>query len=295
MSEKKEKKGTILKFAVIIIAVLLLIFASTHFYTVRPDEFAIVREFGKIVRVVNSEGLHFMIPFIETETKLPSNLLSYDAPATEVTTLDKKRIMVDYYALWKITDPIKMTESLRTIEGAENRLSDIMYSAIRNELGKLEYGEIINAEKNGRGNFDQKVQSYINDNLESNGNGIEIIDIQMKRIDLPKSNEESVCKRMISERASKAQEYLSQGEAEKTKIMADVDREVTEILAKTKADAAEIEAEGEKEAQKIYNDSYGKDPEFFELLTTLESYRTVINKETVILLPFDSPYLKYLK
>lgn len=292
--EEKKKSG-IGKLILIISVIAIIVTVILNLYTVQPDEFVIIREFGKIVKVVDREGLHIMIPFVNTRTSLPSNLLHYDVPPTEVNTLDKKRIMVDYYALWKINDPVKTVETLKTLQGAENRLSDIMYSAIRNELGKLEYGDIINAQQNGRGNFDAKVQEYMNGNLSANGNGIEIIDIQMKRIDLPDSNEESVYKRMISERASKAQEYLSQGEAEKMKITADVDRQVKVIIAKAKADAAEIRAEGEKEAQKIYNSSYGKDPQFFELLATLESYKTTIDDETVILMPYNSPYLKYLK
>ncbi len=116
----------------------------------------------------------------------------------------------------------------------------------------------------------------------------------MKRIDLPPSNEESVYKRMISERESKAQEYLSQGEAEAKKIMAEVDREVEEILAKARSQAEEIKAQGEKESTKIYNDIYGQSPEFFKLYTTLESYKTTLDGETVIMLPINSPYLKYL-
>ncbi len=220
-------------------------------------------------------------------------MLFYDVPATEINTFDKKRILVDYYTLWKITDPVQMLETLKTIDAAEARLSDIMYSSVRNELGKLEYGEIINPADNNRGSIDLIVQDNINKILTSNLNGIEIVDIQMKRIDLPESNEQSVYKRMISERASKAQEYLSQGDAEKTKIMANADREVAELIAKTNSSAKQIVAEGEKEAAKIYNDSYGQDVEFFKLYTTLNSYKTSIDKETVLMIPINSPYLKY--
>ena len=124
-------------------------------------------------------------------------------PATEINTYDKKRIMVDYYALWRITDPVQMVETLKTIDAAEARLSDIMYSDVRNELGKLEYGAIINPSDNQRGNVDTIVENNINEILDKNNYGIEIVDIQMKRIDLPESNEQSVYKRMISERRVK--------------------------------------------------------------------------------------------
>lgn len=275
---------------ILIITIIIL----NNVFVVKPSEYGVIKQFGKIVKIVDQEGLNIKAPFIQSVSKLPKHVLFYDVPATEINTFDKKRILVDYYTLWRITDPIQMLETLKTIDGAEARLSDIMYSSVRNELGKLEYGAIINPADNNRGSVDLIVQENINSILKGNLNGIEIVDIQMKRIDLPESNEQSVYKRMISERASKAQEYLSQGDAEKTKIMANADREVAELIAKTSSQAQEIIAEGEKEAAKIYNDSYGQDPEFFKLYTILNSYKASIDEETVIMLPIDSPYLKYL-
>lgn len=291
----KDMTKTIKKILFIYLPILIIGFIIlSNAFVIRPNEYGIIRQFGKIVKVIDSEGLNFKLPFIQTLSKLPKNVLFYDVPATEINTYDKKRIMVDYYALWRITDPVQMVETLKTLDGAEARLSDIMYSDVRNELGKLEYGAIINPLDNQRGNVDTIVKGNMNEILGKNNYGIEIVDIQMKRIDLPESNEQSVYKRMISERESKAQEYLSQGDAEKTKIMADADREVAELVAKTKARAQEIVAEGEKEAAKIYNDSYGQDPDFFKLYTTLNSYKVSIDGETLLMIPIDSPYLKYL-
>lgn len=292
MKNKKLKKTLFIIVPIVLIVIILL----ANVFVVRPNEYAIIKQFGAIVKVIDTDGLKIKVPFIQTMEKLPRYVLFYDVPATEINTFDKKRILVDYYTLWKITEPIDMVETLKTIGGAEARLSDIMYSNVRNELGKLEYGEIINASEsdNMRGNVDKVVQDNINEILTLNGNGIEVVDIQMKRIDLPESNEQSVYKRMISERASKAQEYLSQGDAEKTKITANADREVAEIIAKTEAQAQSIVAEGEKEAARIYNDSYGKDEEFFKFYTILNSYKSSIDEETVIMLPVSSPYLKYL-
>ncbi len=274
---------------IIILAILL-----NNTFIMKPNEYGVIKQFGKIVRVIDTDGLKFKVPFVQTLSKLPKYVLFYDVPATEINTFDKKRILVDYYTLWKITEPVSMLETLKTIDGAEARLSDIMYSNVRNELGRLEYGEIINPNNNNRGNVDKMVQDNINEILKSNKNGIEVVDIQIKRIDLPASNEQSVYKRMISERASKAQEYLSQGDAEKTKIMANADREVAELIAKTNREAEEITAEGEKEAAKTYNQAYGQDAEFFKFYTTINSYKTSIDDETIIMVPIDSPYLKYL-
>lgn len=294
ITHKKEKpiKGGVV--VAVFVLLLALIFSISSFYFLKPNEYAVIKQFGKIVNVSDSEGLNFKIPAIQTKLILPRNILLYDVPPTEINTLDKKRIVVDYYALWRITDPVNMLESLKTIEGAESRLSDIMYSNVRNELGKLEYGQIINPEDNNRGGVDEIVLGKVNEIFLANNNGIEIIDIQIKRIDLPATNEQSVYKRMISERQSKAQEYLSQGEAEAKRIRAEVDREVEEILARAEAEAKSIVADGEKEAARIYNDAYGKDSEFFNLFRSLESYKVTIDDETVILMPVDSPYLKYL-
>lgn len=287
----KNIKSFIFIFIPLLLVVAILV-ANT--FIMKPNEYGVIKQFGKIVKVIDRDGLKFKMPFVQTLSKLPKYVLFYDVPATEINTFDKKRILVDYYTLWKITEPIKMVETLKTIDGAEARLSDIMYSNVRNELGKLEYGAIINPDDNRRGNIDKIVQDNINQILEINGNGIEVVDIQMKRIDLPESNEQSVYKRMISERATKAQEYLSQGDAENTKITANVDREVAEIIAKTDREAKEIVAAGEKEAAKIYNESYGQDAEFFKFYTTINSYKTSIDDETVIMMPVNSPYLKYL-
>ena len=291
----RKKPRTLKKFILtIVIPFFVLLVILNNAFVLRPHEYGIIKEFGKIVRVIDTEDLHFKSPIIQSKSKLPKNVLLYNVPAAEINTLDKKRILVDYYALWRITDPVKMIESLKTLEGAESRLSDIIYSNIRNELGKLEYGQIINPDGVRRGKVEEVVLEQVNERLVANNNGIELVDIQMKRIDLPTSNEESVYRRMISERESKAQEYLSQGDAEARKIMAEADREVEETIAKAKAEAEQIVAEGEAEAARIYNEAYGKDAEFFKLYTTLESYKTVINGEKVILLPIDSPYLKYL-
>lgn len=293
MKDNSKSGGRLLTWLIILFVFVVGIFGSL--FVVKPNEYVVIRQFGRIIKVASNDGLNVKMPLVHSKIILPRNILLYDVPPTEINTLDKKRIVVDYYALWKITNPINMIESLKTISGAEARLSDIMYSNVRNELGKLEYGEIINPEDNKRGGVDEIVMDLVNEILVENKNGVEVVDIQMKRIDLPPTNEQSVYNRMISERQSKAQDYLSQGVAEARKINAEVDREVKETIAIAEAEAEKIIAEGQGEAARIYNDAYGKDSEFFRLYNTLESYRTVINKETVILLPINSPYLEFLR
>ena len=136
---------------IIILAILL-----NNTFIMKPNEYGVIKQFGKIVRVIDTDGLKFKVPFVQTLSKLPKYVLFYDVPATEINTFDKKRILVDYYTLWKITEPVSMLETLKTIDGAEARLSDIMYSNVRNELGRLEYGEIINPNNNNRGNVEDR-------------------------------------------------------------------------------------------------------------------------------------------
>lgn len=288
---KKLKKVT----SLIIVLMLVIFILPNCLYIFNYNEYAVKKQFGKIIKVEKGGGLKYKTPFITSIQILPNKVLFYDVPPTEVTTLDKKRIKVDYYILWKIVDPVKMIETLKTVEASEDRLGDILYSEVRNELGKLEYGSIINPEDNNRGNVDKLVKDDINKNLKENETGIELVDIQMKKIDLPDANEESVYKRMISERESKAQEYLSQGEAKKLEIIAKTDQEVRERIAKAKAKASKIVSEGIDEAQNIKNESYKKSYELFNLYKNLESYKQVIDGKTKIILPIDSPYLKYLR
>lgn len=295
---KQTKSGDPRKFfpALLTIgAVAIIIFAIiSNLFVVYPNEYKIVRQFGEVIDAIEEPGLHFKVPFIQSVTTFPKHLLVYDVPPAEINTFDKKRIMVDHYAVWRITNPQQMIESLRTVSAAEGRLGDIIYSNIRTELGRLNYDEIINEEKSSRGNINELVKNQVNNILQTNNNGIEIVDIHMKRTDLPESNEQAVYNRMVSERESTAQEYLSQGDAEANIIQAQTDRQVQEMLATANAEAKIIIADGEQEAARIYNEAYGKDPEFYTLYRTLDSYRATLQGEPVIILPIDSPYTRYL-
>jgi len=280
-------------FPILLIGLLAIMFLASNLFVVQANEYIVVRQFGEIVKILDKPGLRYKIPLIQSISHLPKYTLVYDVPPAEINTLDKKRILVDYYSLWKVTDPKLMIESLRTLDAAESRLGDIVYSSIRTELGKMDYGQIINSKKNTRGGIDTLVKDQVNEILRLNASGIELVDVKMKRADLPLANEQSVYQRMISERQSTAQQYLSQGDAEALKIKAETDREVAEMLATAEADAKTIQAEGEREAARVYNEAYGQDPEFFKMYRALESYKATINDETVIVLPLDSPYLKY--
>lgn len=277
----------------IIMTVLFLVISNI--FIVREGEYKVVRQFGEVVRVESEPGLYFKLPFIQSVTMLPKYQLTYDVSESEITTLDKKRVIIDNYAIWKIVDPIDLITNARTIENAEARMDEFIYSVIRTQLGQMNYDEIINDEKTSRGDLNERVKEEVNTLLEKDKYGIQVVDVRIKRIDLPPDNEQSVYTRMISERESTAQDYLSRGDAQANIIRAETDREVDIMLAEARANAERIRAEGEQEAARIYNEAFSKDPEFYQLYRTLESYKQVIDDETVIILPSDSPYARLLQ
>ncbi|MBY0124051.1 protease modulator HflC [Bacillus sp. S/N-304-OC-R1] len=287
---KKYTKGGIF----LVIFLILLGILLSNLFIVKEGEFKVIRQFGEVVKIIDEPGLNYKIPFVQSVSTLPKYQLTYDVSEAEINTKDKKRMIIDNYAVWRIADPKKMIANARTLESAESRMEEFIYSVTRAELGRLNYEEIINDEKSSRGSLNDQITAKVNELLQNDNYGIIVTDVRIKRTDLPPDNEQSVYTRMISERQSTAQQYLSKGDAEKNKIIADTDKQVREILAKAQADAEEIRADGESQAAKIYNEAFSKDPSFYSLFRTLESYKKTINGETVIVLPSDSPYARLL-
>lgn len=278
----------------LILTLILAIVLLTNLFVVKENEYKVIRQFGEVVKIIEKPGLHIKIPFVQTVSSIPKYQMTFDVEEAEINTKDKKRILIDNYAVWKVDDPKKLIANARTLVNAETKMAEFTFSTVRSELGKLNYDEIINDEKSSRGSINDKVTEIVNSLLEKDGYGIIVTDVRIKRTDLPEDNEASVYTRMISERQSTAQEYLSMGDARKNTIIAETDRTVKEMLAKAAADADVIRSQGEKEAGKVYNSSYSKDPAFYELYRTLESYKKTIGNETVIIMPFDSEYAKTL-
>ncbi|MCM3455337.1 protease modulator HflC [Heyndrickxia oleronia] len=276
--------------------ILIIIFGLilSNIFIVKEGEYKVIRQFGEVVKIKSEPGLGFKLPFIQSVTTLPKYQMTYDVSKAEINTKDKKRMIIDNYAIWKIVDPKKMITNARNVDNAENRMEEFIYSVVRAELGNLNYEEIINDEVSSRGSLNDKVTDMVNDLLVKDNYGIVVTDVRTKRTDLPEENEQSVYTRMISERETKAQEYLSKGDAEKNTIEAKTDKVVKEMLSKAQADAEVIRSEGEGEAAKIYNEAFSKDKEFYHLFRTLESYKKTIGDQTMIILPSDSPYAKLL-
>jgi len=287
---KKYVKTAIVFTAIAAVIIVLL----SNIYIVKENEYRIVRQFGEVVKYQDKPGLYVKIPFIQSVTTLPKNLMVYNMSEEEINTLDKKRIIIDNYAVWRVTDPKALIKNARSLVNAEARMEEFIYSVLRTELGQINYDEIINDENSGRGSLSEKITNNVNELLKKDNYGIEVVDVRIRRTDLPQENEESVYKRMISDRESIAQKYLSEGDAEKNRIEANTDRQVQELISTAKKDAAMIIAEGEAEAARIYNEAFSKDPEFYQLYRTLETYKKTIGDDTVIIIPADSPYARIL-
>lgn len=292
--KKVSYRGYVIAGIILSTLLLLSVAVINNLFIVKQNEFKVVSQFGEIVRVIDEPGLNYKLPLIQTVQSLPKYNLIYDVNEAEINTADKKRIRIDNYAIYRITDPKLLIENARALSVAEGRMGDLIYSNIRNEMGTLNYDQIINSERTARSDLNDRVKDRVNQQLLSGRYGMEVIDIRMKRTDLPESNEQAVFNRMISERESTAQEYLSQGDAEATKIRAETDREVQEMIATANADAKTIIGEGEGEAARIYNEAYGKDYEFYVMYRTLESYATTLQGQPVIIIPASSPYARFL-
>lgn len=287
---RKYVKLTIALTAIFAVFVILI----ANVFIVKENEYRVVRQFGEIKRIIENPGINMKIPFIQSVMVLPKSQMTYNVSEAEINTKDKKRIIIDNYAVWRITNPGEMIANARNIVNAEGRMEEYIYSVVRTELGQLDYVDVVNDENSSRGSLNDRVTKRVNELLAEGNFGIEVVDVRMKRIDLPEENEQSIYTRMISERQSTAQKYLSEGDADKRRIEAETDREVRQMLATAEKEAALIHAEGEGEAAKIYNDAFSKDPEFYELYRTLQSYSKTIGEDTMIILPANSPYAQLL-
>lgn len=274
-------------------ALIVLILLFNGLFVVKEGEYQVVLKFGEAVRFVDSPGLQFKIPFIENTMSLPKYQMSYESSPTPILTKDKKPIIVDNYTVWRIEDPQKFIRTAKTVAVGLQRIDAAVYNTVRRKLSEIDYDQII-SENTARGNINDEITKDVAEAMRRDNYGIHIVDVRIKRTDLPDENKESVYSRMISDRQSIAARYLSEGDEESRKIMSRADRTAIELVAEAEAAAKKIIAEGEGEAARIYNEAYGKDPKFYELYRTLESYVTTLNNEPVILMPIDSPYTRIL-
>ena len=274
----------------IAIFTLIILFILSAIIVVDETEQIVILQFGKPVRTITEPGLYFKFPApIQVSNSFDKRLLEYDVPPEEVLSKDKKSLIIDNYVRWKIVDPLLFLQTVRAIPTAKTRLDDIVYSELRQELGTHDMHEII---KETRELIMEKVTLASNE--ETTNYGIEVVDVRIRRVDLPRENEASIYARMEAERKRQANKFRSEGAEEAQKIRAATDRDKTVILAEAYKTSQQIRGEGEAKALDIYAESFSKDPDFYEFLRTLETYERVIDKETTLVLQGDSKLFKIL-
>lgn len=286
--ERYPQKSGAGKWIVIgIVAVVLFILSQTCLVVTYQNEYKLVKQFGKVVKIVSEPGLSVKIPFIQTVDTLPKEMLVYDLQPSDVITMDKKTMVCDSYVLWKISDPQKFIQTLNSQMYAEDRINTTVYNAMKNVISSMEQTEVISGRD---GALSEKIQSNIGDSMEQYG--IDLISVETKHLDLPSDNKAAVYERMISERNNIAAQYTAEGEAEATKIRTQTDNEVAISLSEAEAEAEKIIAEGEAEYMKILSAVYNDESrsEFYTFVRSLDAAKAaLVGKNKTVILSEDSP------
>lgn len=261
------------------------------FFTVDQTERAILLQLGKPVgNAAYGPGLHLKIPFVQNVIFFDARVLEYDAPSAEIITQDKKNMVVDNFSRWRIVDPLQFYRTVRTIQGGLSRIDDIVYSQMREALGRYTFTEIVATER-----------STIMEDATNKSNvllseyGIQIIDVRIKRTDLPQENQNSIYGRMQAERERQAKQYRSEGREEATKITTAADRKRAVMLADAQREAEVLRGEGEAAATSIYAQALSRDPDFYEFVRSMDAYKKSMKDQTQFVLTPESSFFKYLQ
>jgi len=275
--------------AFIIGLALVIALASMSMFTVHITQSAVLLELQKPKEIITEPGLYFKIPFIQKVRYFSKQLLDNDSPPAEVITRDKKNLLIDNFSLWRITNPLKFLETVRSINGARARLDDIVYSELRVEIGTHDLHAAVTESR-------EEIMAKVTreSSVKATEYGIELVDVRVKRIDLPPEIANSIFNRMRTERERIAKEYRSEGNEESTKIRATTDKEKTILIAEAYKEEQTVRGEGDAKAIKVYADALQKDPKFYSFIRSMEAYKNSLKTDTTILLSEDSDFLKFL-
>jgi membrane protease subunit HflC len=265
----------------------IAVYASA--FIVHQNEQALVLRFGEPKRVVNTPGLNWKVPLVDSVEIYDKRILDLDSQPQEVTASDQKRLVVDSFARYRIVDPLKFYQTLRYEEGVRSRLGPIIDSAMRRVLGGATFQDVV---RDKREYLMNRIAEQVN--REGNDFGLEVVDVRIKRADLPEQNSKSVFDRMRAERQREAAEFRAQGTAEANRIKATADREATVIRAEATRKGEQTRGAGDAERNKIYAEAYTKDQEFFEFYRSMQAYEHGLKSEdTRLLISPDSDFFKY--
>ena len=271
-----------------VIAILILAVGSSSCVVTNENQYSIIRQFGKIDHVVAEAGISFKLPFIQTVDTLPKQTLLYDLASSDVITSDKKTMICDSYILWKISDPVKFSQTLNSsVSNAENRLDTLVYNSLKNVISSVTQDQVISGRD---GELSEAVLTNIGTTLDQYG--IELLTFETKQLDLPSDNKAAVYERMISERDNIAATYTAEGNSEAKIIRNTTDKEVTVMLSEAEKQAEILIAEGEAEYMRILSEAYGdaSKTDFYSFVRSLDALKASMtgNNKTVMLSP-DSP------
>ena len=279
---KGKKIGILIGVSAVVVAV------GASVTVTQQNEYKLIRQFGKVDRVISSSGISFKIPFIESTQSLPKETLLYDLAASDVITKDKKTMISDSYVLWKISDPLKFAQTLNSsVESGESRINTAVYNATKNAISSMSQDQVITSRD---GELSDMVMEAIGTNMDQYG--IELLKFETKQLDLPDDNKEAVYERMISERDNIAASYKAEGNSEAKVIRNKTDKEVAIQISDAKKQAEILGAEGEQEYMKILAQAYGEEDrsEFYSFVRSLDALKTSMKGEDkTVILSADSP------
>lgn len=279
---KGKKIGILIGVSAVVVAV------GASVTVTQQNEYKLIRQFGKVDRVISSSGISFKIPFIESTQSLPKETLLYDLAASDVITKDKKTMISDSYVLWKISDPLKFAQTLNSsVESGESRINTAVYNATKNAISSMSQDQVITSRD---GELSDMVTEAIGTNMDQYG--IELLKFETKQLDLPDDNKEAVYERMISERDNIAATYKAEGNSEAKVIRNKTDKEVAIQISDAKKQAEILEAEGEQEYMKILAQAYGEEDrsEFYSFVRSLDALKiSMKGEDKTVILSADSP------
>lgn len=267
-----------------------LVLVSQSMFIVSEWQQGLITQFGKPMRTIREPGLHVKLPALQTLTRFDKRILITDAQAAEYLTLDKKRLAVDHVSRWRIDDPLEFYRTVRDERGAMARLDDIIFARLRQEIAKHNFADFIREKREG---IMQAVTAGTREMAAPFG--IEVVDVRIKRADLPSEVQASVYARMRAERDRIAKRYRAEGEERARQIRASADKEREIIVAKAYEESQRLIGEGDAEAVATYARAYDQDPELYGFLRRLESYEKIFAEGTTVILPPDSDLLRYLQ
>lgn len=273
-----------LAYAVILLVGAVLVMQCC--FTVNQTEKAIVLQLGDPLQEVYGPGLHFKLPFIQKVLLFDARVLDYNASSREAYTVDKKTIVLDNFARWRISDPLQFYRTMRTIQGAQARLDDVVYSQLRALVGAYTLTQVVSSD---RATIMERVTQKASELMKPYG--VEVLDVRIKRADLPADNQRAIFDRMRAERERQAKQYRSEGEEESTRIRSDADRQKAIILAEAARDAQVVRGEGDARAASIFASAYSKAPEFYSFQRWLETLRKGLKENSTMVLSNEVPML----